>query len=152
MPNYLKTKTGWRTQIYVDGIRESKTFGTKHDAKEWAQDRVRELKYPDKEKKSKSSISTSSQIVEAALPLHLSTGIFFLIKDAKIVYIGQSMQLQKVIEQYFNNNKFDHINVIACPSQNLDKYQAHFVEMYQPVLNNLDMTEFGDKEQSCQIS
>ena len=38
MAIYLKTKSGWRVRIHsVAGIRESKTFGTKDEAKDWVE-------------------------------------------------------------------------------------------------------------------
>jgi len=44
MPNFVKTSTGWRCQIYVDGKRESKTFRTKREADAWGAAREVELR------------------------------------------------------------------------------------------------------------
>ena len=160
MATYLKYRDGWRVQICVQGIRESRSFESKREAKEWAQEREWKLKYPGKkerEEKNRNSSNTTpqqttSQIVKNALPLNLSVGIFVLIKDGNIVYIGKSLDLQETIKQYLNSKKFDHINVIECPEKNLDKYFEHYIAIFNPVLNNPNVAEFNAREQSCQIS
>ncbi len=44
MPTFVKRKTSWRVQIYVNGIRESGTFSTKAEAATWAAMRETELR------------------------------------------------------------------------------------------------------------
>jgi integrase len=42
--NYSKVKTGWRAQIAVQGVRESKTYSTKAEAVAWATARETEIR------------------------------------------------------------------------------------------------------------
>ena len=44
MPSILKTEKGYRAQVYVKGVRESKTFRTRREAAAWAGSREDELK------------------------------------------------------------------------------------------------------------
>lgn len=44
MANYSKVKTGWRAQVAVQGVRESKTFSTKAEATAWATARETEIR------------------------------------------------------------------------------------------------------------
>lgn len=44
MANYSKVKTGWRAQVAVQGVRESKTFTTKAEAIAWATARETEIR------------------------------------------------------------------------------------------------------------
>lgn len=44
MANYSKVKTGWRAQVAIQGVRESKTFSTKAEASAWATARETEIR------------------------------------------------------------------------------------------------------------
>lgn len=44
MANYSKVKTGWRAQVAVQSVRESKTFSTKAEATAWATARETEIR------------------------------------------------------------------------------------------------------------
>lgn len=44
MASYRKTKTGWRVEICINRVRDSATFDTKAEAREWADKREVEIK------------------------------------------------------------------------------------------------------------
>ncbi|WP_314436926.1 tyrosine-type recombinase/integrase [Massilia timonae] len=44
MANYSKVKTGWRAQVAVQGVRESRTLSTKAEAVAWATSRETEIR------------------------------------------------------------------------------------------------------------
>lgn len=46
MASIQKTKTGYRVQIYVKGVRSSKTFATKRECVEWAASQINNIKAP----------------------------------------------------------------------------------------------------------
>lgn len=79
---------------------------------------------------SKKDILAKSKVDDA----HIS-GIYFLIKDSKIIYIGQSTSI--AIRLYSHNHKgsFDCYSYIACHKSDLDFMEDMYIRLYNPELN-----------------
>ena len=76
-----------------------------------------------------------SSIVDAATQWVPPTGIYFLIKEKKIVYIGQSINIFTRIMTHAKYKKFDSYSYILCDESILDKLESLYIHVYQPELN-----------------
>lgn len=63
------------------------------------------------------------------------TGIYFLIKDNTIVYIGQSSDTHKRVISHSYNKSFDSFRVIECRSESLSHYEKRLINYFRPPLN-----------------
>ncbi len=62
------------------------------------------------------------------------TGIYFLIKDNIIVYIGQSINVEKRIVSH-RDKDFDSFRVIVCDNSKLLEYEKRLISLFKPKLN-----------------
>jgi hypothetical protein len=68
-----------------------------------------------------------------ALPL---CGIYFLIKDDEIVYIGQSIHIPHRLKNHKRDKKpFDKVFFIECKRRELDRLERMLIRQYTPRLN-----------------
>lgn len=76
-------------------------------------------------------------IVEAATNARhlLTSGIYFLIKDQKIIYVGQSISVLSRIKDHQNHRDFDHFTCIPCPKEHLDMLESLYIHFLRPEQN-----------------
>lgn len=77
-------------------------------------------------------------------PFHLNKiqnksiiGIYFLWDVDTIVYIGQSIDIDKRISEHRKNKKFSHYSYIECSKKDLNKLESSYIKTYNPILNTL---------------
>ena len=87
------------------------TFGTKH-------------KWPD-------------EILENAIPYEPKCGIYFLIFNQSIVYVGQSVDLWQRIQQHRAKKEiaFDSVSWVHCEARNLNAVEKHYIDTLKPKHN-----------------
>jgi len=85
---------------------------------------------------SKTLISAET-IVEAAKPWQRFTGVYFLIANKTIVYVGQSVNVHARLSSH-GNKKFDSFAVIPCPEEHLDVLESLYIHVLNPVFNGHD--------------
>lgn len=90
-----------------------------------------------------------SSIVDAARQWVPLIGIYFLIKERKIIYIGQSNNILTRITTHSNSKDFDSYSYIPCDESILDKLESLYIHVYQPELNGF-LTE-GRKHAPIQL-
>lgn len=61
-------------------------------------------------------------------------GIYFLLKNKKIVYIGQSRNVERRIASH-RDKDFDSFRVIACGVDDLLRYEKRLINYFKPELN-----------------
>ena len=93
----------WRALVRMNGRYMSATFSTLESAKEWAEDtenRVRSgairpkgRKRPTCDRLSSRLRHTYDEILRASEPHRTLCGVYFLIKDDVVVYVGQSIDV-----------------------------------------------------------
>lgn len=64
-------------------------------------------------------------------------GIYFLKKGDEIVYVGQSVNIERRIKEHRVDKKglFDSYTTIECTKENLDSSETSYLFMYRPKLN-----------------
>ena len=79
------------------------------------------------------TLATKETIVAASLSLPDLSGIYFLIKDGEIVYIGQSLCVfRRVYDHLWAKKIFDSFSYIHCEEKMLDKLESIYIHFYQP--------------------
>ena len=82
------------------------------------------------------TLATKETIVAASLNLADLSGIYFLIKDKEIVYIGQSTCVfRRVYDHLWSKKIFDSFSYIQCEEKMLDKLESIYIHFYQPPEN-----------------
>lgn len=74
------------------------------------------------------------------LPLNSATyanvsGIYFLCKENKVVYVGQSTQVAQRVGNHICCKEFDYIYYIRCPKSELDYLETRLIEAIRPKYN-----------------
>ena len=63
------------------------------------------------------------------------TGIYFLVKDGKIVYVGQSTNIFARVGTHKTDKDFDKAIYFECPSTELDDLEYELINILQPEYN-----------------
>jgi hypothetical protein len=70
------------------------------------------------------------------------SGIYFLVQDGEVIYVGQSCNVASRMLGHKNKN-FDRAFVLPCAPSNLNKTEAAFIGFFKPKLNmNQEQTRF----------
>ena len=75
------------------------------------------------------------EIVEHAIPVETACGIYFLVLEKKIVYVGQSTNVFSRIYTHLQTKKFDSYVFIPCENEMLDKLESLYIHFLSPPLN-----------------
>lgn len=158
MASIQKHRNGWRAQIKIDGVRESACFDHKCDAEAWALGRETELKALKRTIISAKNIaktknrfltwsSTYSQqeIISASAPVSNVSGVYFLIQNEIIVYVGQSTNVGRRIADHMSTKAFDRFAVIECEQEELSKLESHYIKEFRPILNIVGIDRRDDR-------
>ena len=82
----------------------------------------------------KKNLLSETDIVNAANPWELATGVYFLIDSKKIVYVGQSVNVYVRIASH-GDKVFDSFAFIPCDKKTLDSLESLYIHILRPALN-----------------
>jgi hypothetical protein len=83
------------------------------------------------------------EIVKQSEPYKNYCGIYFLIENDSIVYVGQSVNIHSRIAQHAQFKGFSRIAYIICEPHELNVLESLYIHAYQPELNG--ETSWGGK-------
>ncbi len=153
---YIRLYCGkWRAQIQIVGSpRESKVFKTEREASEWASSREALLKRRSGRVKAGTDSFllsmmplrlleaiekidyTHDEITESPIPVSMISGVYFLIKKRRVVYVGQSVDVFRRISKHAAADRdFDSFNYLACDPSRLDEVERAYIEALMPDWN-----------------
>jgi len=75
------------------------------------------------------------QIVKGASPAIGHTGVYFLIKNDKVVYVGQSTHILSRIGNQFNYVDYDNFAFIMCRKSELNIIESLYIHAFRPIKN-----------------
>jgi len=80
---------------------------------------------------------TENEILENRLPVQdvIRSGVYFLIKNERIVYVGQSVNVYSRIAEHYKNKFFSDVFSVPCPRSNLDVLESMYIHTFKPDLN-----------------
>ena len=163
---YINQYNGkWRAQVQIVGSpRESKCFSSRIEAEKWAEQRELMLrKKSGKTKAGKDSYLLSiipprlleaiegtdyahAEIVESPISVKTISGVYFLIKANRVVYVGQSVDVFRRISKHIAAGKaFDSFNFLACAPDKLDETERQYIQALMPDWNE---TMGGQRKQA----
>jgi hypothetical protein len=73
------------------------------------------------------------------MPVELHTGIYFLVKNNEVVYIGQSKTIEVRVSTHIGAKDFDKAYYFECPLEELDEVEMELIRAVKPVLNTAHM-------------
>lgn len=151
----------WRAEIQKHGDRVSKVFPTKEEAEKWAAyyettlDRSVSLM----RMRSKMILDVQKPILLSAIPNRVleaierapyshhevvvssykigsCVGIYFLLMEGEVVYVGQTTKLMSRLYKHQRDGKaFDAFSFIQCKKEELDELEATYIDAFLPVYN-----------------
>lgn len=77
----------------------------------------------------------ADEIVKASLPFKKICGVYFLIKDGSVVYVGQSVDIFSRLGSHENFLSFDSYAFIECVKCQLDLIESLYIHTLSPPLN-----------------
>jgi hypothetical protein len=90
------------------------------------------------------TILTATEIVAASIsaaPL-LKCGIYFLVMDGELKYVGQSVNVEARVASHRQNRQFDRWHWIECPCDQLNALERAYIDAYLPPWNMDGRTAF----------
>lgn len=160
MASIQKHGNKWRAQLTIKGERKSAVFDSEDAAKFWADDTTRRIKrisaiptFGERMAAAQTLLVTAlpkrvlnaiamiphlpEEILEAALPVASLVGIYFLVRDKEIVYVGQSGfdVLARVSKHRREGKEFDSFAFMHCHRESLNEYEAMYITALMPELN-----------------
>ena len=85
-------------------------------------------------KTTKEYLLSKNQLLENEIPWNTLVGIYFLIKDKEIVYIGQSTNVYRRLTAHTDKH-FSGYVVIPCETHELDILESLYIHCLQPKYN-----------------
>lgn len=88
-------------------------------------------------KLSNNTLLREEDIIAQAQPWENCSGIYFLISDGKVVYVGQSVNVFSRIQQHVGNTnrKFDSFAYVPCAKKQLDMLESLYIHYLRPQAN-----------------
>lgn len=149
----------WRAQIQRNGVRSSGVFDTEEQAKLWIEMKERTIvakgshfipteKLSMTQTKLLSSIPSRvlnaianvphclSEVLDSAMPIGTAMGVYFLIKNNEVVYVGQSIDVYGRLSTHKKNGKdFDSFAFIQCEKGMLNDLESLYISAFVPFMN-----------------
>lgn len=148
MASISKIKTSWRALVRRKGFEtQCRTFKTEEEAREWAgiieskidtiTTRKREPKKTTVLKPSQNGMLSLSQIFMASTPAGRICGVYFLILDWRIVYIGTSVDMhRRIAEHRAAGKEFDRTLLLEFADvDTAKKMEKRYIHQFKPDTN-----------------
>jgi hypothetical protein len=91
------------------------------------------------------TIHNEFEIIAASVPFKPMCGIYFLIKEKKVVYVGQSVNVPARVASHFHDKQksFENVAIIECHPDQLDVWETLYIHLLRPEQNGKGNTESG---------
>lgn len=143
-----------RAQVVIRGVRRSKSFPTETVARAWAAQQEESIRSRSlrSSKALEASLLSSipprvlraiqdapfkmSDILESPVQVPMSSGVYFLICDSEVMYVGRSADVFYRLSQHRQAGlKFDAFNVVYAPKERLDELERIYIDALLPKWN-----------------
>lgn len=88
------------------------------------------------------SIKTREEMLDAAIPYEKPLdkdrrlcGVYLLIKNEEIVYVGQSINVDRRVKDHATHKSFDRVALVPCQREKLIPLEADYIRVFNPRLN-----------------
>lgn len=151
MPSIERRGGKFRARLMRNGVRKSRTFRTEAEANAWVEREqgiapgVPALKMALRDHKIVRHVPprlldaidkvnhSHDEILAAKFSLCGGCGIYFLIRDHEIRYVGQCSNLINRLDRHRRNGKkFDSFSFIPCSPEHLDELESAYISLLMP--------------------
>ncbi len=80
-------------------------------------------------------ILNEQEIVDSSFSVDGFSGVYFLVAQGKVVYVGQSTNIFSRLQSHSANKKFDSIKIITCHRLKLNSLESVYIHSLRPKLN-----------------
>lgn len=153
MASVTKNGSNWRAQVYVKGVRTSKTFSTKSAATAWASQKELEL---NKDMEVKASFTekfgnvsnmltlSAEEILAGKVRLCNTSAVYLLFNGNELVYIGKSTNaLSRIVEHAKKGRAFTHYYTLPVHESLLDAVEQKMIDIFRPEQNITHNSDHG---------
>lgn len=74
-------------------------------------------------------------IVDAAKPWAKCSGVYFLTRGNRVVYVGQSTNVFHRVASHTSSKQFDSMAWVPCDPSSLDRLESLYIHVLKPELN-----------------
>ena len=78
---------------------------------------------------------SKGEILSMARPQRKQCGVYFLIENNEIVYVGQSVNVHARVASHYYGKVFSYFTCIECPQSHLNSLEALYIHKFNPPLN-----------------
>lgn len=80
-------------------------------------------------------LQSASDIIARSGRISTKCGVYFLINDGRIVYVGKSINIAARIGQHASEKEFDSFAFILCGLDELDETERAYISAMKPPMN-----------------
>ena len=84
-------------------------------------------------------------IAEQATPFEVQSGVYFLVKDGRVVYVGQSIYVPMRLLEHSKCKDFDSYAFIQCPKDKLNILESLYIHALAPEYQGRSGNGTGDR-------
>lgn len=154
---YIRPYRGkWRAEVQKHGQRVSKLVDSQDEATTWAAHAEASLDASASRYKPREALVRADpnlvtmvpravldacrqiphpqvDVLAAAIPTALASGVYFLIRAGEVVYVGQSVDvLHRIARHRREGRAFDAFSYIECPAGDMDRLEALYIKAFVP--------------------
>jgi len=78
---------------------------------------------------------SKGEILSMARPQRKQCGVYFLIENNDIVYVGQSTNIDARVASHHGTKAFSYVAHVECPQNHLNPLEALYISKFSPPLN-----------------
>ena len=83
--------------------------------------------------KTPAGLKSEREIVGTSIPAESMSGVYFLILNQRIVYVGKSVDMYcRISEHRSKGRKFTHFHAIPCPPESLSELESKYILAFAP--------------------
>lgn len=157
MAHIAQWRGKWRAQVQKHGQRLSKVAESEAEARLWADHLEGQLDATAKRYKPRvvplgpdlvtmvprlvldacRQIPHSKiDVLESCIPTARASGVYFLVRESEVVYVGQSVDvLHRIARHRREGRVFDAFSYIECDHGEMDRLEALYIKAFIPVGN-----------------
>lgn len=134
----------WRVEVARRGVRKTASFVTKAQGVLWAAKVEAEIIQADEQAKkfSRSSINplrdllSPKEIIEKSSPAMFVSGVYFLIDEGRITYVGKSNNIgARLVEHAKKGRPFERYFALLCSPDKMHGLESDYIKALDPEQN-----------------
>lgn len=83
------------------------------------------------------ALVSESEVVKRSSPYVTVTGVYFLIRDDRVVYVGKSNDVHGRLRRHAAEKEFDRVSILRCPTNIIDALEAIYIQLFRPEMNSV---------------